>query len=408
MLITDLVRACREEGIKLPSDRRSFVKTVVAASAFSASRVLGANDRIRVGVIGTGGRGQLLMDLFNKCPEAGIVAVCDVYEPRSNQAKEKLAPHAQQYGDYRKVLERKDVDAVVIATPNHWHTPMAVETIAAGKDLYLEKPVTQTLEEGPRLLAAVKGSKQVVQTGTQNRSMPHFLQAKEIVSSGGLGQVSFVQTYFYQNYLRANPTRVPVDTAKLDWRGFVGPAREQPFDPLRFQWWRWYWDFGGGTLTDLFTHVVDVAHWFLGKDTPATASATGMKALLPQWETPDTLNASFEYPGNLLIAFDAMMGGSLMGGGTLFRGTKGMLRISRSGFEQYDEPAQFIGPPSVPPKMEVKSQEDVVLLHVRNFLDCMRSRKQPNAPIEAGIACARAGHLGNLSFRQGRKIANAV
>ena len=159
-------------------------------------------------------------------------------------------------------------------------------------------------------------------------------------------------------------------------------------------------------MTDLFTHVVDVAHWFLGKDLPTTASATGSNSLLPRWETPDTVNACFEYPGSLLVVFNSMMGGSLQGGGTLFRGTKAMLRISRSGFEMWDEPDQLVaqGPVTAPPKREAKAEGDVVLLHVKNFLDCMRSRKTPNAPIGPGIACARAGHLGNLALRQGRKI----
>ena len=385
------------------SERRQFLK-LAAGSAASTHGVMGANDRIRIGVIGTGGRGQLLMGLLRQCPEPEIVAVCDVYEPRRTQAKAKHAPRAREYGDYRRVLEQQDIDAVVIAPPDHWHTRMAIDALAAGKDVYLEKPVTHSLEEGPRLKAAVEGSKRVVQTGTQNRSIPHFLQAKEIVASGGLGQVSFVETYFYQNYLRINPARISADIGKLDWKGFLGPAPDQPFDRLRFQQWRWYWDFGGGALTDLFTHVVDVAHWYLGQDLPATASAAGTNTLIPRWQTPDTVSAWFEYPGGLIVVFHAMMGGSLQGGGTLFRGAKAMLRISRSGFELWDEPDQFIGPASVPPRLEVKSQPDGELLHVRNFLDCMRSRKTPNASIAAGIACARAGHLGNTALRQGRKI----
>jgi predicted dehydrogenase len=286
---------------------------------------------------------------------------------------------------------------------------MAIEAIAAGKDVYPEKPVTHTLEEGPRLLAAVNGSKQVVQTGTQNRSMPHFFQAKEIVASGKLGKISFVETYFYQNYARLNPARFTADAARLDWKGFLGPAPDQPIDPIRYQWWRWYWDFGGGTLTDLFTHVVDVAHWFLDKDLAVSAWAMGTRTLLPKWETPDTVNACLEYPGGLMVVFNAMMGGSLQGGGTLFRGTKAMLRISRSGFEMWEEPDQLVaqGPVTAPPKLAVQSEGDVVLLHVRNFLECVRSRKTPNAPVTAGIACARAGHLGNLSLRQGRKVSSA-
>jgi len=302
------------------------------------------------------------------------------------------APLAREYEDYRRVLEQKDIDVVVIATPDHWHTPMALDAISAGKDIYLEKPVTHTLEEGPRMLAAVEGSKRVVQTGTQNRSMPHFIQAREIVASRALGQIALVETYFYQNYLRIDPARFSVDASKLDWKGFLGPAPDQPFDRLRFVQWRWYWDFGGGTLTDLFTHVVDVAHWFLGKDMPAEASARGTNSLLPRWQTPDTVNACFQYPGGLIVVFNAMMGGSLQGGGTLFRGTKAMMRISRSGFELWDEPDESFtqGPVTVPPKLQVKAQGDVVLLHVQNFLECVRSRRTPNAPLAAGIACARA------------------
>jgi predicted dehydrogenase len=293
----------------------------------------------------------------------------------------------------------------VIATPNHWHTPMALAAISAGKDIYLEKPVTHTLEEGPRLQAAIEKSKQVVQTGTQNRSMPHFFEARDIIASGGLGKISFVETYFYQNYARLNPSRFTVDAAKLDWKGFLGPAPDQPVSATRYQWWRWFWDFGEGSLTDLFTHVVDVAHWFLGKDTPVSATAMGHNTLIPSWQTPDTVNASFEYPGGLLLVYNSMMGGSLQGGGTLFRGTKAMLRISRSGYEMWNEPDQLAAPePITEPQRRGKPEGDVTLLHVKNFLDCIRSRKTPNAPIAAGIACARAGHLGNLALRQGRKV----
>ena len=212
----------------MKTGRRQFIKVAAAASvsAASARRILGANERIRVGVIGTGGRGQLLMDLFQRSPDAEVAAICDVYEPRLTQAQDKLANPSpvRLYGDYRRILEDKAIDAVVIAPPDHWHTPMAIEAIAAGKDLFLEKPVTHTLDEGPRLLAAVKGSKQVVQTGTQNRSMPHFVQAKALVDSGELGRVALVETYFYQNYLRTDPSRIALDQAKLDWKGFLGSA----------------------------------------------------------------------------------------------------------------------------------------------------------------------------------------
>jgi predicted dehydrogenase len=388
------------------TDRRQFMKGAALATAASYARILGANDRIRIGGIGTGGRCQYLLSLLNKGGGSQIVAVCDVYEPHRQEAMTKLAPDAREFTDYRKVLELSDIDAVVIGAPDHWHVPMTIDAVRAGKDVYVEKPVTHRPEEGQPLIEAVKDTKRVVQTGMQQRSWPHFQQAREIVASGGLGQVTLIRTYWYQNHLlgRAGQHK-PIDTAKLDWKMFLGSAPDQPFDEERYRNWRWFWDFGGGSLTDLFLHWVDVAHWCMSSDTPIDAQAIGGKYLIPEWQWPDTVNAAFHYPGNFLVNFDCSLMGYLEGGGLIFHGTKALMRLHRGGFAVYPEQAKYTEFPDLKDvAQQVESQHDGGIEHVANFLDCVRSRKTPNAPVEVGVAAARAGHLGNQALRSGQPV----
>jgi predicted dehydrogenase len=381
-------------------NRRRFVSRAIA-TAVSASRVFGANETIRVGAIGTGGRCQYLLGLLNKIGGNEIVAVCDVYEPRRLQAKEKFAATgARDYADYREVIDRKDIDAVVIGAPDHWHVPLILAAVQSGKDVYCEKPVTHSLEEGEPLIAAVRESKRVVQTGTQQRSWEHYKQAKEVIASGALGPITFIRTYWYQNHIPSmNAPGRTIDTSKLDWKGFLGSAPDRPFDPDQFSNWRWYWDFGGGAMTDLFVHWVDVVHWFTGEDMPARATATGVRAILKQRQTPDTMSAALSYPSSV-VEFDSALLGYIEGGGILFRGPKAAMRLHRSGFTVYNEIPKYsenYQPDSV--AMEVKSKADGTLDHMRNFLDCVKSRNTPNAPVEVGVAAARAGHVANLALR---------
>lgn len=378
--------------------RRQFLRAA-AITAASYSRILGANDRIQVGAIGTGNRCQYLMSNLNKLGTNDIVAVCDVYEPHWQQAKAKYAPDAKGFLDYREILDRKDIDAVVIGTPDHWHVPITTEAVHAGKDVYCEKPVTHLIEQGEPLIAAVRESGRVVQTGTQQRSWDHFMQAKDLINSGRLGQITFIRTYWYQNHLHAQKP-LSIDETKLDWKRFLGGAPERPFDPDQFANWRWYWDFGGGAMTDLFIHWVDVAQWYMGSDSPTRASATGLKAILTDRQTPDTMSAALAYPSNVVVEFDSALLGYLEGGGLVFRGPKGMMRLWRGGFLVYDEVPKYTESPD--PKtaaLQVKSTHDGGLDHMKNFLDCIRSRKTPNAPIEVGVAAARAGHVANIAMR---------
>jgi predicted dehydrogenase len=386
-------------------DRRHFLKTAAfAATAFSQSRVWGANDRIRVGAIGTGGRCQYLMSLLNAVGGNEIVAVCDVYEPHRDEAKAKLAPSAQVYSDYRKVLDDRSIDAVVIGTPDHWHVPITVAALQAGKDVYVEKPVTHSLAESEPLAKAVEDSKRVVQSGMQQRSWPHFIEAKALIDSGALGQIPFIETHWYQNHIPDHGGEPSIEADKLDWKVFLGSAPDQPFNARRYADWRFYWDFGGGALTDLFTHWVDVVHWYMNCDTPAQAFAQGSRYVLPERECPDTLSASYLYP-NFEVVYNGSLIGYLEGGGLTFRGTKGMLKIDRSSYAFYTEGNHYTEDMRLlKPVQEAKSTGDGGKNHMQNFLDCIGDRKTPNAPISVGISAARPGHLGNISLRETRLV----
>ncbi len=380
------------------TNRRRFLQAAIASAA-SYNRVLGANDRIQVGAIGTGSRCQHLLSLLNRIGGNDIVAVCDVYEPRRAEARSKFTAGAKDTVDYREILDRKDIDAVVIGTPDHWHVPITIDAVRAGKDVYCEKPATHLIEEGEPLIAAVRESKRVVQTGTQQRSWDHYLQAKEIVASGRLGQVTFIRTYWYQNHIAGQDAGSNLDTSKLDWKRFLGSAADRPFDADQFAHWRWYWDFGGGAMTDLFVHWVDVAHWFMGQDLPSRATASGTRAILKQRQTPDTMSAALTYP-NAIVEFDSALLGYIEGGGILFRGTAGAMRLHRSGFTVYNEiPRYSENYEPDHPAMQVKSKGDGAPDHMKNFLECMRSRSTPNAPVEVGVAAARAGHVANFALR---------
>jgi predicted dehydrogenase len=386
----------------MQASRRAFLRNTSALTALSQSRILGANDRIRIAGLGCGGRGQFLLSLARQLPGTEIAAVCDVYEPRRAQTRAKLAPGAQEYVDYREALERKDIDAVIIGSPDHWHVPMTVDAVRAGKDVYVEKPLTKTIEEGPRVEKAVAETGRIVQVGYQQRSWDHFRVAREVVASGKLGKITLVLSSWYQNYLRYDP-KPAVEAAKLDWKRWLGSAPDQPVNALRYHRWRWFWDFGGGHLTDLHSHYGDVIHWYLDSYTPLEAQAMGDSYALG-YECPDTITASWHYPGFTLV-YTGTLVGHLEGGNIVFRGSRAMMKINRDGFAVYPEGIIAAEKTSYPePEIEMRSLHDGSIDHVRNFLDCVRSRQAPNAPAGPAVAAARAAHLGNLAYRKGARV----
>ena len=403
-----------------------------ALSARSFANVAGANDRVRIGVIGTGGRAVQLMDHLVPKPSdpvqggipqwktksvdgAELVAVADVYEPHLNQAAAKAGPRTAKFRDYRKLLDQKDVDAVIIAAPDHWHKQMLLDALAAGKDVYVEKPVTHALEEGPEEVRAVEKSGRIVQTGTQQRSWPHYVRGKEIIASGALGTVRLVEAFWFMNYgvrgvrhLPRNPAAPPAD---LDWKAWLGSAPAQPFNPMKFGVWRQFWDFGGGNLCDLMTHAIETVHWYMECDTPAGAVGFGHAYDWP-FECPDSLSCTLEYPSGFLVTYS---GGHTQGmdfGSIIFRGSKATLEISRAALALYEEDRGRGWPKfnraerrwRPEPRTYVESEHEGTSDHLRNWLDCIRSRKEPNAPIRVGVAAARVAHIGNAALRSGKKV----
>jgi predicted dehydrogenase len=326
------------------------------------------------------------------------VAVSDVYGPHCDAVKERSHGSATTHVDYHEVLDNKDIDAVIIASPDHWHVRMAVDALAAGKDVYLEKPVTHTVEEGTTLTHAVRSSKQILQCGMQQRSWTHFRDAVDLIQGGSLGRVPQVRTYWWQNYLRGGKAK-PIDTQALDWKQWLGSAPDQPFSEEKFYRWRWFWNFGGGAMTDLCTHWIDVVHWAMKSDQPREVQMLGDKYIFEQWDCPDTVQAAFRYPG-FDVVYEGMMASSIDDGGLEFRGTEATLKINRSGFSVYREGVQG----NQNPVLKEDSFRDGTITHMQNFFDCMRSRKEPNAPVEAGVAAARAGQIANLAYRKTGQI----
>lgn len=391
--------------------RREFIKNsaigvgaMISSSRLASANVLGANDRIRIGAIGTGGRMRSLLSYFKNQSDTEIVALCDVYQPNIERAATALGvSSAKQIKDYRAVLDDKTIDAVVIATPDHWHVKIATDAVAAGKDVYVEKPITHSLEEGAGIIKAVEASKRVVQVGMQQRSWQHFIEGKQIIDEGKLGQITTVRMWWYQNYpASGHSNKIAYD--KLDQKAWLGSAPAQELTPAKFYWWRWYWDFGGGALTDLMCHWIDVVHWYQGVTTPMTATTIGNRYVL-DWECPDTINCVLEYPKNFTASYHGTMSSSIDDGGLELRGTKATMKLDRERLVIYPETGQgFARAGEAKHSILIESKGDGTATHIRNFLDSVKSRKTPNADIRVAVEAARAAHLGNLALKQARTV----
>lgn len=397
--------------------RRAFLRAGVASTALATQRIVGANDRVRVALIGAGGRGRRVTSYVAKTNGAEVAGISDVYLPRREQAAEQFGPGAKPFDDYRAVLDSRNIDAVVIATPDHWHAPMTTEAVQAGKDVYCEKPVTHHLSEGKELIHAVEESKRVVTTGTQQRSWEHFIEAKNRIQAGELGKVTFARCYWYQNYTRSRKrsAKMNTDIEKLDWTQWLGGAKKQPFDPIRYRYWRFFWDFGGGSFTDLMTHWIDVIQWVMESAQPSLVQASGATYTQDWLETPDTVTASFQFPEGYTVAYDGALMFGLEGGGIVFRGDEAMMTLNRQGFNIYPEgvkPAEATSRPE--PTVHFRRDKKDSTHHlvdgkgtgdnVKNWLDCIRSRKTPNAHIRAGVEAAATSHWANIALRENRTI----
>lgn len=361
----------------------------------SASRVLGANDRIQMGIIGAGGRGRNVMKTHQGLG-AEFVAVSDIFKPNLYAGLKQAGDRAQSYPDYRRLLDLKDVNAVLIGTPEHWHGPMLMDAVAAGKDAYCEKPMSHSIEEGVRMVKAVRNTDRIVQIGMQRRSTPSVIQARELLKE--CGEVFLVRAYWNWNY--SAPLNNSPLGEEVDWKAFIGPAPWHEFSPMRFRQWRYFWDYSGGNCTDQGTHLMDVIQWFMGSGAPRAATCYGAVYSMKGAETPDVFSATFEYP-SYMATWTLDYASTLDNGWNIqFQGRDATLWLDNEG-------ARLLSAAPGGTTYKRSSKEQVVkeapgslsdAEHVKNFLECVQSRKEPNAPVEVGHRAVAGPHLANVAF----------
>ncbi len=409
----------------MPSEsRREFLETLgrygaggllaAASATIGAESASGfaANDTINVGCIGTGGRCRALLKALVKVPNVRIAGVCDIYDRHLDEARQLADGSAVVTKHFPELLARKDIDAVLIAAPDHWHVPMTVAACEAGKDVYVEKPLTHDPSEGAAVIDAQNKHQRIVQVGTQQRSMPHIQKARELVKAGRLGTIFKVHLSWNRNApIRTRKTPMGVNPQQVDWKSFLGNAPDQPFDEYRFRNWRWFWDFGGGLLTDLMVHFLDVAHWLLELDHPERALTIGNHfSAKGVWETPDTIQTFLTYPGGLQVHFEGTFSNATHGAMIAFMGTDGTLYIDRGRYEFTPEPGRKAEPESLILGTDKRRGRDFYdlpdgeLLHLTNWIECVRTRKRPNSPVETGVSAASAAQLGNRAYRTGQVV----
>jgi len=419
----------------LRPNRRTFLQGGAAAALTAASyrKVMGANDRIGLGFIGFGLIGKRHVLDFQKQPDASLVALSEVHRGRLEEGAALIGGNVRKYGDFRALLDDRDVDAVVVSTPDHWHALMTMMACAAGKDVYVEKPLSLFVREGRWMVDVARRCKRVVQVGTQQRSGPHYQRAGELIKSGHIGKVVAVRMWSYRNIMPGFGS--PADgepPAELDYNLWLGPAPKRPYNPNRSIYhFRWFWDYSGGQMTNLAQHSLDIVHWYLDAKAPRAVSSTGGRfALLDNGETPDTQDALLEYEGwTATWSHREASRGAPPVRGLEFCGTKGSLLISRKGFTITPDPA--IKPENAVPRFgsahpvggpratgnnddgttrttvvedRTGDEFDQFRRHARGFLDCTRSRKEPISDLESGHRVSTACHLANLSLRLGRKL----
>ncbi len=409
-------------------NRRDFTKAAGAAgllTALSASRVLGANERIRLGFIGLGNRGDQVLDAFLPHKDCEVVAVCDLYQPYLDFAAKKAGGSPKQFHDYHKLLDLKEVDAVVICTPDHWHALQTIDACAAEKDCYTEKPLSLCVAEGRAMVEAARKHKRVTQVGLHRRSSEFCREAADFVRKGGIGHLTCVRAFHIQNEAPRGIGNPPNEEPPkdVDWETYLGPAPKVPYNKNRaFYRFRWFYDYSGGQLTNFGVHYLDMIHWALGVDAPLAVTAMGGKYVMEDnREIPDTLEVLWQYPNNTLVTFSQFNAtaapAGLRNGEIEFRGTKGTLYLQGSGYEVVPDMIMVNDFPVrtpidrnvekgwrtgakavIEPKVVTKGKADTTD-HARNFLDCVKSREKCHCDIETGHRDTTAALIGNIAHK---------
>lgn len=388
--------------------RRYFIGTAIAGAAMSGVRAVAANDKANIGMIGVGGRGRSLTGAFARQPDVNVAYLCDVDQTsleRANQVLERAGkPKAQNVSDMRRLFDAKDVDAVVIATPDHWHAPATILACDAGKDVYVEKPGSHNIREGRLMVDAARRNNRIVQLGTQSRSRPSTIQAIELANSGKIGKVIMAKAWNIQlrdNIGHKEDSEVPDG---VDYDLWLGPAPWIPFNENRFHYkWHWHWHFGTGDAGNDGAHQLDIARWALGQNYPKTVSGMGGKFFFDDdQQTPDTMNITFDYGSEALIWEMRIWNPYGMEGqdnGVALYGTEGSIHIGRWnrrwGYKLFDTGSKLV---------EHNDANDDGDHHMRNFIECVRSRKLPNADIGIGHLSIMHCHLANIVSRTGRNL----
>jgi predicted dehydrogenase len=430
----DLLQGATALGAFIGTDRAAHLGAAWALGpgpAAGAAKPAAPSDRIRVGMIGTGAMGTANLRDFHGNPDVDIVAVCDVDPAHLGQALEQAGGKARPYQDYRRLLDDRDIDAVVISTPEHWHALMCIDACQAGKDVYVEKPASHHIRDGRLMVDTARHNRRVVQVGSQQRSGAHFQRAVKYIQDGRIGDVHYAVCW---NHAPPPPPRPPVSGAPppgFDWDLWLGPAPKLPYDKVMNGLRRSSWDFWGGNLTEWGCHLADIVLWAMKVKTPDSVVAAGGRFYRADGDIPDTLQVTYKYPGFLFhysiltqntYGLNGDPGAARFGSfGIQFHGSKGTLYVDRSGFRltpqpvRHEEPNQPPPPPTpdsrqtgfyystdILPESSDSSQQHGP--HVRNFLDCVRSRQLPNADIEIGHTTNTVCRLGNIAYRLGRTI----
>ncbi|HTS11555.1 MAG TPA: Gfo/Idh/MocA family oxidoreductase [Candidatus Limnocylindrales bacterium] len=399
------------------NSRRTFIKQAALGTAAlwvaPTSRILGANDRIRVGMIGVGGRGQDLLRQVIAVPNVELVAIADVYTRRWEEAR-RLAPKIDAVNDHRALLDRKDIDAVIVASPLHIHARHFLDSLAAGKDLYSEKTMTWSIPEADECLAAAKKSDRVVQIGLQHESSGQLADARKWIADGLAGKVCSVESWMSRNtphghgqWLRAIPSDcVPLN---VNWTAFLNGRPDIEFSAFRFINWRLYWEFSGGNVTENMVHQISWIMSALDLDLPSSACMSGgIFSEKDGREVPDTISVVFEFPGDKLVTWQSTFSNDRYGLGERLLGSDGTIEHVAGATDMVtgasDEILRYYPEKVNRPQGAALTGNSPDHNHMANWLDCIRTRKTPNAPVEKGYSSAIACHMANLSYRRKQRI----
>jgi len=367
---------------------------------------LAMQSQPRGGIIGSGSRGTFLTSEFKEIG-AEMAAVCDVYEPNLQRGLKAAATGAKPYADYRRLLEDKSLQFVVVATPDHWHARMMIDAVEAGKDVYVEKPLAHTIEEGEKMIAAVNRTQRIVQVGTQRRSAPLFLEAKQLFDSSPQGPVNLVLSYWLNH--ASTPPDKPL-TGNLDWKQWLGSSPVRDVDPHRFFNWYYYWDYSGGLMVGQAAHIIDLILWFMNADAPKAVTATGAANNLAKVEVPETTSIALEcgsFLATFAVGYHAMRYNNFLDQLSQFHGHRARFDVGREHYAVYPEDPKAIDLKASVQKRDPTSFNAAVRHHIRNFLECIVSRRQPNAPVATAQRTNIALVMAMDSLRQGQRIVRA-